>query len=87
MWRLTVDKAIGYVRVSGVGGRGGDSFLSPDLQRQSIERVCDREGLHLVDVVEELDRSGGDAWRPLWNRSDGRLRRGVDQAVEQGAVA
>jgi hypothetical protein len=51
MWRLTVDKAIGYVRVSRVGGRGGDSFLSPDLQRQSIDRVCDREALHLVDVV------------------------------------
>jgi hypothetical protein len=38
-----------------VGGRDGDSFLSPELQRQSIERVCQREGLELVDVVEELD--------------------------------
>jgi len=31
-------KAIGYIRVSRVGGREGDSFLSPALQRQSIER-------------------------------------------------
>jgi DNA invertase Pin-like site-specific DNA recombinase len=46
-------KAIGYVRVSRVGGRGGDSC--PELQRQSIERVCQREGLELVDVFEELD--------------------------------
>jgi hypothetical protein len=39
-------KAIGHVRVSRVGGRGGDSFLlSPELQRQNIERVCQREGL------------------------------------------
>jgi DNA invertase Pin-like site-specific DNA recombinase len=45
------DRAIGYVRVSRVGGREGDSFLSPDQQRQSIERVSQREGLELVDVV------------------------------------
>jgi hypothetical protein len=51
-------KAIGYVRVSRVGGREGDSFLSPALQRQSIERVCQREGLELVDVVEELGPLG-----------------------------
>jgi hypothetical protein len=35
-------KAIGYVRVSRVGG--SDGFLSPALQRESIERVCQREG-------------------------------------------
>ena len=29
-------RAVGYVRVSKVGGRGGDSFLSPDLQREQI---------------------------------------------------
>src|SRR5262245_26604014 len=63
----TMAKAIGYVRVSRVGGRSGDSFISPELQTQSIERVCQREGLTLVDVVEELDASGGDATRPLWN--------------------
>ncbi len=37
-------KAIGYVRVSGGSGGGGDSFLSPQLHRGSIERVCQREG-------------------------------------------
>jgi len=52
-----------------VGGRGGYSFLSHELQRQSIERVCQREGLTLVDVLEELDKSGGDANRPLWNQA------------------
>jgi DNA invertase Pin-like site-specific DNA recombinase len=71
----TMDKAIGYVRVSR-DGRQGDSFLSPDLPRQSIERVCAREGLELVDVVEELDRSGGDASRPLWNSCIERVERG-----------
>ena len=59
-------KAVGYVRVSRVGRREGDSFLSPELQRESIVRVCQRQGLDLVEVLEELDRSGGDAGRPFW---------------------
>ena len=41
------------MRVSRLGNRGGDSFLSPALQRESIERVFEREGLELVDVVDE----------------------------------
>lgn len=51
---------VGYVRVSQVRGRGGDSFLSPALQREAIERVAAREGLRVVEVVDELDKSGGD---------------------------
>ena len=44
-------KGIGYIRVSRVGPRDGDSFLSPQLQMESIERVCQREGIELVDVT------------------------------------
>jgi site-specific DNA recombinase len=68
------------VRVSRVAGRKGDSFLSPDQQRQSIERVSQREGLELVDVVEELDRSGADNERPLWNRALERVESGEARA-------
>jgi len=53
--------AVGYVRVSRVGGRGGDSFLSPDLQRQEIARAAAREGPEVAEVIEELDASGGDS--------------------------
>ena len=74
-------RAVGYVRVSRVGGREGDSFLSPELQRQSIARVCEREGLELVEVLEELDRSGGDAERPLWNAAIERVERGEVGAI------
>jgi hypothetical protein len=35
-------------------GREGDSFLSPQLQREEIERAARREGLE-VEVIEELD--------------------------------
>ena len=74
-------KAIGYVRVSRVARREGDSFLSPQLQRQSIERVCAREGLELLEVVEELDKSGGDNARPLWNAAIARIERGEAAAL------
>lgn len=84
-------KVVGYVRVSRVGGRddGGEqegkktrrpagSFLSPALQREEVARVAAREGLEVVEVVEELDASGGDNTRPGWNRAI--------EAVESGRV-
>ena len=58
-------RAIGIVRVSQVGGRDGDSFASPAEQRDRIQAACERDGLKLVDVFEELDVSGG---RPLDQR-------------------
>jgi hypothetical protein len=30
-------QALGYIRISRVGGRGGDSFISPVEQRKSID--------------------------------------------------
>lgn len=35
-------EVVGYVRVSRVAGREGDSFLSPELQRESIEGLAKR---------------------------------------------
>jgi site-specific DNA recombinase len=63
------DRAVGYVRVSRVGGRGGDRFLSPDLQREEIGRAAAREGLEIVEVIEELAASGGGSTRPGGNRA------------------
>jgi DNA invertase Pin-like site-specific DNA recombinase len=74
-------KAIGYIRVSRVGDRLGDSFISPDLQRASIERVCDREALDLIDVLEELDASGGNPNRKKWNQAIERIEAGEAQAL------
>jgi DNA invertase Pin-like site-specific DNA recombinase len=72
-------RAIGIVRVSQVNGRdGGAGEWSPDEQLDRIRVECEREGLRLVDVHEELDVSGG---TPL-ERRDG-LRQAVE-AIENG---
>jgi DNA invertase Pin-like site-specific DNA recombinase len=71
-------RAIGIVRVSQVNGRDGESFASPGEQRDRIATACERDGLHLVETIEELDVSGG---TPLVARAG--LRRAVE-AVEQG---
>lgn len=72
--------AIGIVRVSQVAGREGESFASPGMQRDKIEAACEREGLNLLDVIEELDVSGG---TPLDLREG--LRTAIE-AVEAGKV-
>ncbi len=77
----TAKKAVGYVRVSRVMGRDGESFLSPQLQREEIERTARREGLDVVEVVEELDASGGNRARPGWNRAIEMVERGEADGV------
>jgi site-specific DNA recombinase len=54
-------RAVGIIRVSRVGGREGERFVSPDEQRQRIESACARDGLELRAIHEELDVSGGKA--------------------------
>ncbi len=48
-----VTRAVGYVRVSKVRGSAGDSFLSPDLQREQIAAAAGREGLEVVEMLEQ----------------------------------
>jgi site-specific DNA recombinase len=73
-------RAIGIVRVSRVAGREGESFASPGEQRQRIEAECERGGLELVEVREELDVSGGTS---LENRAG---LRGAIEAIENGSA-
>jgi site-specific DNA recombinase len=53
-----VKRAVGIVRVSRVGKRSREKFVSPEDQTRQIERVCERNHLDLVEVTEELDVSG-----------------------------
>jgi site-specific DNA recombinase len=76
--RIPQCRAIGIVRVSRVSGREGESFANPDEQRQRIEAECERDGLELLDVIPEMDVSGG---TPLAKREG--LRTAVER-VEAG---
>jgi DNA invertase Pin-like site-specific DNA recombinase len=76
----TSKRAIGIVRVSEVGGREGDRFHSPLEQRDRIEVECRRRDLALIEVVEEMDVSGG---TPLAKRKG--LSKAVE-AIEAGKV-
>lgn len=72
-------RVAGYVRVSRVGGREGDSFQSPKQQEKAIRAHCEARGLKLVGKpVEELDASGGTMARP-------KLQHLVEQ-IEQGKL-
>ena len=54
----------GYVRVSKVGGREGDSFISPQQQRERIEAAAAAAKATIVEWHTDLDQSGGNADRP-----------------------
>jgi DNA invertase Pin-like site-specific DNA recombinase len=59
-------RLVGYVRVSRVAGREGDSFISPKQQRETIEAWArSQTPPHEVTFLEpDLDQSGGKLDRP-----------------------
>lgn len=74
----SVRRAVGVVRVSRVGDRDGDRFVSPREQAERIAAAAKRDNLRLVDTIEEPNVSGG---TPLAKRAG--LRRAVEM-VEAG---
>lgn len=71
----------GYVRVSRVAGREGESFTSPRDQRAAITRLAEAKGLTVVRWFEELDESGGNAARPEWLKTRDMIASGVAKGV------
>src|SRR6266545_482699 len=68
--------ADGYIRVSRRGGREGESFISPEVQRK---KIADWAGLHEVVIVqwwEEIDQSGARLERPMFQEALARCERG-----------
>jgi hypothetical protein len=49
------------VRVSRVGARDGESFVSPSEHAERIRSVAAPDNLELVETIEELDVGGGAA--------------------------
>lgn len=76
--RLRLD---GYVRVSQVRGRGGDTFISPAQQRDRIEAWASAFGHELLVVHEELDESGARADRPRLLEAIERVERGQSDGI------
>jgi site-specific DNA recombinase len=73
----------GYIRVSRVGGRDGDSYRSPHDQREAIERLAAAHGLALGEVVLEEDVSGG---KKAEQRGLERLVRKVESGESEGLL-
>jgi site-specific DNA recombinase len=61
-----------YIRVSRVGGREGERYITKAQQREAIERWCGLQGYEVAEWFEEEDRSGGDSTRPKWKEAIGR---------------
>jgi site-specific DNA recombinase len=57
-----------YIRVSSVGGRHGEDFHSPDLQRERIGAWAQYKGGQVVGEYVDLDESGRTMKRPAFER-------------------
>ncbi len=66
----------GYIRVSQTRGREGDSFISPKVQRDCIQKWADARSVSIVAWHEDLDQSGGKLHRPGLDAMLGRIRSG-----------
>src|SRR4051812_48590215 len=71
----------GYVRVSRVGGREGEGFISPDVQEKAIREWATRNGVDVVVQPHELNVSGGTMDRPVFNTIMDRIRAGQSGGV------
>jgi DNA invertase Pin-like site-specific DNA recombinase len=73
--------ADGYIRVSRRGGREGESFISPEVQRK---KIADWAKLHDVEIVqwwEEIDQSGAKLERPMFQEALARCERGESGGI------
>ncbi len=73
----------GYIRVSATKGRSGGSFISPDVQRDTIRRLAAAKGLELGEVVQELDVSGA---KRIEERELHRLVERVERGESAGVI-
>ena len=74
----------GYIRVSRVSGRTGDSYISPKVQRDKITGWTKLHDVTLGQVVVEEDVSGA---KPVDERELGKLLKRVESGESAGIVA
>jgi site-specific DNA recombinase len=71
----------GIVRVSKVGKRGGESFISPEVQEDQINGWGRLRGVEIAMQEWELDRTGTTLDRPVVQTTLERLSRGETDGV------
>lgn len=71
----------GYTRVSRIGGREGDSFISPAMQRDQIRKWADLRGVTIAQWHEDLDQSGGTLRRPGLDALMARVKSGATGGI------
>ncbi len=71
----------GYIRVSRVAGREGDSFISPSEQRNRIAAWAKSRGAKVAQFHEDLDQPGSKTDRPGLMRAMDRARSGDIEGI------
>src|SRR5829696_109488 len=66
----------GYVRVSRRMGRKGPGYISPNVQREAIERWAEYRDVKIVQWHEDEDESGGTQDRPGFDAARNRALNG-----------
>ncbi len=74
----------GYVRVSQVRGREGESFIAPAQQEDRIRQWAASRGFEVGEVHVELDAKGDDASRPKLLAAIERIERGESSGLVVG---
>lgn len=70
-----------YVRVSRVMGREGESYISPDVQREAVEAWAKSRGVEIVAVDVDEDQSGGTQDRPGLRTAIKRIEDGKSDGI------
>lgn len=71
----------GYVRVSRVGGRSGDAFISPGEQKEKVRAWAKAHGHTIAKWHEDLDQPGSKANRPGLIAAMDRIEAGKTQGL------
>lgn len=71
----------GYLRVSRVNGRAGDSYISLPVQRESIAAYAAEIGGEIVEWHTDEDFSGGTTDRPAFENALARINRGDSDGI------
>jgi site-specific DNA recombinase len=70
-----------YVRVSRVGGRDGESYITETVQEERCRALAKARGLSVGQVFADRDQSGGKMERPAFARALARIEQGESGGI------